>query len=355
MGKKRAVVLCPGRGSYTANELGYLAQSAQADVRARLDAAIDRSDGLRTARGDRTIREMDGARKFKKDFLRGENAAGLIFACTAFDALRLDDGELETIAVGGNSMGWYSALSVSGVFGLEDAFDLVETMGGMARDGQVGGQIIYPLVDDDWRADPERAAAVEEALLTAVKSGYEAGHSIHYGGFAVLWADNAGLDRLAGALPRVKMGSRTYPLELPGHSAFHSPLMAAVSRRALDQLSGLPWSPPRVPLIDGRGAQWRPLATDPRELVDYTLGHQVLNAFDFSATVRVALREYAPDCIVLLGPGDTLGSAVAQVLIAERWQGIDSREAFFERQENDPFLVSMALEEQAQLVTAPAA
>ena len=355
MGEKTAVVLCPGRGSYTADDLGYLAQEAPEEVRARLGTAIDRSDGLRTARGDLTIREMDGARKFKSDLLRGENAAGLIFACTSFDALRLDRSDLDIIAVGGNSLGWYSALFVSGVFDLDDAFDLVETMGGMARDGQIGGQIIYPVVGDDWRLDTERSEAVEAALVQAVKSGHAAGHSIHYGGFAVLWTDEAGTPSLADNLPKVKLGSRQYPLELAGHSAFHSRLMAAIAERAMDQLEGLPWRPPRVSLIDGRGAQWRPVTTDPDELIRYTLGHQVLNTFDFTATVRVALREYAPDCMVLLGPGDALGAAVAQVMIEERWQGIDNREAFLERQESDPFLVSMAREEQAKLVTASAA
>jgi len=35
------------------------------------------------------------------------------------------------------------------------------------------------------------------------------------------------------------------------------------------------------------------------------------------------------------------------VLIAERWQGIDSREAFLERQQEEPFVLSMARAEQA--------
>ena len=352
---KRAVILCPGRGSYTANDLGYLAQDAPADARARLDAAIDRADGLRTARGDLTIRAMDGARKFKSSFLQGENAAGLTLACTAFDALRLDRSELEPVDVGGNSMGWYSALYVSGVFGLDDSFDLVETMGGMTRDESVGGQVIYPLVGDEWQRDPDRVRVVEESIAGVREGGAAAGHSIYYGGFAVLWAEAEGLDALEEELPRAKLGAKEYPLRLPGHSAFHSPLMQPASERAVDQLSSLPWGVPDVPLIDGRGCQWRPLSADPQALKNYTLATQVVETFDFTATVRVALREYAPDCLVLLGPGDALGAAVAQVLIDERWQQIDSREAFLERQESDPFVVAMGRAEQAKLVTAPAA
>ena len=352
--KRQAVILCPGRGSYTAASLGYLCGDAPAAARAALDAAVDRSDGLRTARGDLTIRSMDGARKFKSSFLQGENSAGLTFACTAFDALRLDRSALEPVAVAGNSMGWYSALFAAGVFGLDDAFDLIESMGGMTRDGAIGGQLIYPVVDDDWRQDTERLSAVKEALRSAQSAGSEAGHSIYYGGFAVLWADEPGLERLEAQLPTINFGENKYPLTLLGHSAFHSPLMLSVSQRAVDHLSSLPWRAPEVPLIDGRGARWLPLTADPDALRSYTLGPQVTELFDFSAAVRVALREYAPDCLVLLGPGDTMGSAVAQVMIAERWQGISSRAAFLERQASDPFVLSMARDEQARLVTVPA-
>ena len=233
--KRQAVILCPGRGSYTAASLGYLSRDAPDAARATLDTAVDRSDGLRTARGDLTIRSMDGARKFQPSFLQGENVAGLTFACTAFDALRLDRSELQPVAVSGNSMGWYSALFAAGVFGLDDTFDLIESMGGMTRDGAIGGQLIYPIVDDDWHHDAERESAVEEALHTARSAGSEAGHSIHYGGFAVLWADESGLERLDAELPAIKLGANEYPLTLPGHSAFHSPLMVSISQRAVDQ------------------------------------------------------------------------------------------------------------------------
>jgi len=344
---KTAILLCPGRGSYRATELGYLSRPAPAEARSRLDAALDRADGLRTARGDLTIRGMDGSPKFRSELFAGENASALTFACTAFDALRLDRAEIEPVAVAGNSLGWYSALFVGGVFDLDDGFDLVETMGGMTRRGPIGGQVVYPLVDGHWRHDDDRRSAVESAVEVVAASGARVGWSIRYGGSAVLWADDDAVEPLLAALPAIELGERKYPLRLPDHSAFHSPLMAAASERALDQLASLPWRQPALPLIDGRGAQWRPVSCDPEQLCRYTLETQVVETFDFTSTVRVALREYAPERMVLLGPGDTLFSAVAQVLIAERWQGIDSREALLERQQDEPFVLSMARAEQA--------
>lgn len=350
---KTAVVLCPGRGSYTASELGYLSHSAPASVLAELNPSIDRLDKLRAARGDRTVRDMDASQAFSPGLFLGENASCLTFACTAFDFLRLDRNKLDIVGIGGNSMGWYSALFAAGAFSLDDTFILAEAMGGMTRDGKIGGQIIYPLVREHWRADSELAETVKTALEETHVAGHQAGWSIRYGGYGVLWADHEGLPLLISKLPTVKTKQKQYPLELPGHSAFHSPLMLPVSERALEKLSTLPWHAPSTPLIDGRGHRWHPINTNPEELCRYSLQTQVLEVFDFSACVNVLLREYAPELFILLGPGTALNAAVAQVLIANSWQGIDSKEAFLERQKNDPVLLSLAHRQHAELVTLP--
>ena len=43
---------------------------------------------------------------------------------------------------------------------------------------------------------------------------------------------------------------------------------------------------------------------------------------------RVALREYAPDVVLLPGPGASLGAACAQLIVAEGYRGIRSRAEF---------------------------
>jgi hypothetical protein len=210
--------------------------------------------------------------------------------------------------------------------------------------------VIYPAVDEQWRVDPGRLEAIETALEQVRVAGHRAGVSIRFGGQRVLWADDEGVQFLMERLPAMRLGRQEYPLQLFGNAAFHSPLMGPASERGVAELADLAWSAPAVPLIDGRGAQWRPGLADPEDLVEYTLGIQVVETFDFTATVRVALREYAPDRIVLPGPGESLGGAVAQVLIAERWRGIDSRDAFLAAQQSDPFVISMARPEQAARV-----
>ena len=60
--------------------------------------------------------------------------------------------------------------------------------------------------------------------------------------------------------------------------------------------------------------------------------------------MQVALREFAPETVVLPGPGNTLGGIVGQVLAAEGWRGVRSKADFLEMQSGSaPFVVSMGL------------
>jgi acyl transferase domain-containing protein len=137
-----------------------------------------------------------------------------------------------------------------------------------------------------------------------------------------------------------------YPLQLALHSAFHTPLMAATAERARADLADLPIRSPAITLIGGDGRVHRPWAA-PAALWDYTLGAQLVEPFDFEGAIATALGELGPDVIVLPGPGDTLGSAVAQILIARRWRGLANRADFMAMQASDhPIVLAMARPDQ---------
>ena len=72
--------------------------------------------------------------------------------------------------------------------------------------------------------------------------------------------------------------------------------------------------------------------------------------YDFTAAIRTAAREFAPDLFIIPGPGTTLGGAVAQSLILAHWRGMDSKAAFQTRQAAEPLLISMGLPEQRAMV-----
>src|SRR3989338_8935167 len=100
----------------------------------------------------------------------------------------------------------------------------------------------------------------------------------------------------------------------------------------------------------GRGEVGGRKATDPAALWDYTLGHQVVEPYDFTRAIRTAAREFAPDMFIVTGPGTTLGGAVAQSLILSDWQGMGSKADFQQRQAASPLLVSMGMADQRGLV-----
>ncbi len=95
-------------------------------------------------------------------------------------------------------------------------------------------------------------------------------------------------------------------------------------------------------LVDGRGVRFTPWSTDPAELAEHTLRGQGASTYDFATAMRVALREYAPDVVLLPGPGGSLGAACAQNIVAEGYRGIRSRGEFEAAQAGpSPLLLSM--------------
>ncbi len=74
----------------------------------------------------------------------------------------------------------------------------------------------------------------------------------------------------------------------------------------------------------------------------YACQSQVSSDYDFKTAVQVAVREFAPDQLILLGPGTALGGAVAQSLIEINWHGLSSKADFTALQASDsPFLLQL--------------
>jgi malonyl CoA-acyl carrier protein transacylase len=344
--RQAALIVCPGRGTYGKAELGYL-RRFHAD-RAELLGAFDR---LRSERGQPTISELDGAERFSPALhTRGDVASPLIFTAAFADFLAIDRARFDIAAVTGNSMGWYVALACGGAVSPERGFAIVDAMGENSQAGEPGGQMLLQAVDEDWRAVP----GLREDLLAAAaaiggRPGCALQLSIDLGGMLVFAGNEAGL---AGLLAEAPPTPGREPLRLVNHGPFHTPLMQGSSDRAMEQIPAGWFGSPAVPMVDGRGHIWRPFASEPGALHHYTFATQILETYDFTRAVQVAVKEYAPDRIILLGPGDTLGGAIAQALIAIEWRGLRSKAEFQEMQASpDPVLLSMGREDQRRLVT----
>jgi [acyl-carrier-protein] S-malonyltransferase len=344
MTARAALLVCPGRGSYDRSSLGGLAGRSPA-----AQAIIDACDAWRADHGRPTVSALDAAPSFRsKEHVAGENASLLTFAAALADLAELDQDRYEIVGVAGNSMGFYTALAASEALPLEAAIRLVDTMGVWQEGNVVGGQLLYPLSDGIGPPDPERLALVEREVVAC-----GAAWSIRLGSYAVLGGDEAACAAIAAALPPITRGERTFPVRLPLHSAFHTPWMAPTRDRAVVALADLPFQAPAVPLIDGRGQVWRPRWADPVALRDYTLDAQVVAPYDFTTSVRTALRHTGAEVVIVLGPGNSLGAPLASVLVTEGWRGLRSREAFDAAQaSDDPVLLSFGVSQQRSRLVA---
>ncbi len=336
MRKERLLVVCPGRGSYTKETLKYLSRPRAG----RIDDFLVDIDARRARLGEPTISELDNADVFQPGIhTKGENASTLIYACSYADFQSIDREKSEIVAVTGNSMGWYLTLAYAGALNWAGAFDVINTMGSMMKNKIIGGQIIYPVVDGDWRRSHEMVEIVETTMTKARAAGGEVYLSIRLGGYAVIAGDSVGLGYMLKNLPKIE----NYPFQLVNHAAFHTPMLRETSARAFELLSVDLFSRPSIPMIDGCGHIWQPYSTDVEALYRYTLDTQVVDTYDFTKAVTVGLKEFAPDKVVLLGPGNSLGGSIGQILIENKWLGITSKADFSLRQKENPFLISMGL------------
>jgi hypothetical protein len=328
----RAAVVFPGRGSYTPASLGSLP---------RTHSWVRRADELRAGYDLAPLSGIDAAETFDAAVhLRPANASPLTFLSSLLDAERIA-GDHEVVVVVASSTGWYTALAASGALDFDEAFRLVQEMA-LAADADVPGgaaELIYPLSDEAWQPDPGYAEALADAF---VGLNGDAHRAQELGPYAVIAGTRAGIGRLAERLPVVTLADRAYPVRLAMGDAWHTPLRAEAARTAAERLGDLEWQRPSVTLVDGHGARYSPWSTDPAALAAYTLERHPLDTYDFATSFRVALREYAPDVILLPGPGATLGAACAQIIVSEGYTGLRSRLEFEQAQSGArPILLSV--------------
>lgn len=336
--KKTAIVIFPGRGTYGKDELSYLTRH-----HGDKSGFISGVDHWRTEQGRVSVSELDNAATYAASrHASSINASALIYTCALADFAAINRDKYEIAAICGNSLGWYLTLAGAGAVNAADAIRLVDTMGALMEDNGVGGQLIYPFVGEDWRPSAANTKAIAEALHAGKTEG-EAFLSIRLGGMAVLAGDEAGMAAMEKSLPPAE---GRYPFRLARHAAFHTPLLEHVSSAAFEALPAHMFGAPQHPMIDGRGAIWMPGSSDPHELYRYTLGHQIVETYDFSKSIEVAIKEFAPDALILAGPGSTLGAPIAQELIRHRWLGLTSKAQFSARQKDAPFLLAMGREDQ---------
>lgn len=256
----------------------------------------------------------------------------------------LDDAERagadnDVVAVLGESGGWYAALAVAGVLSRGEVERLVGELAVVQSElGTRAEQLVFPLSDASWQPDP----ALGDALASALRDADgEVHQTADLGAYAVISGPEDGIRALAAALPEVAIGDRHYPLVLPPRPALHTPGAERLAGALRLRLHDLDWRRPTVTLIDGLGVRHTPWSADPVVLRDYTFGPQLLATYRFATAFRVALREQAPDIVIVPGNGGRLAAVCGQLVVAEGYRGIRSRRAFVATQQRSPIVLSM--------------
>ncbi len=333
--KKTAVVIAPGRGTYNKAELGYLKR-----YHAGQTAHLFQFDEFRAQQGQTALSTLDSAPRFSpQTHTRGDNASPLIYASAYFDFLAISQDQFDIIGITGNSMGWYIALACAGALTGMGGLQVVNTMGTLMQKAMIGGQLVYPVVDDSWRPLPGARSGITDKMADICsRAGHHLSLSIDLGGMLVLAGNEPGLTAFERGMPRLQ---DRYPMRLTNHAAFHTPLQRPIAAEGQALLPASLFAQPNCPLIDGRGVIWRPKATDLAALWSYTLNQQVVEPYDFRTAIKVAAREFCPDVFIVLGPGTTLGGATAQALTGCNWQGADDKASFKAMQDDRANLLMM--------------
>ena len=338
MNKKRSLVIVPGRGSYTRESSNYLSKVRNKN----LDSFLNKIDAKRELNNEKSISLLDRSPFKPKVHLVGENAAALTYFCSFADYKNIDLDHYDIVGILGNSMGWYTTLALSGSISLDDGYDLVNILGSMMKEQIIGGQLIYPIINDNWNFDNSIFQKVMKKISDA-----GAYISIYLGGYIVIGGDEIALKSLISSLDSIE----DFPFKIPFHAAFHTPLLSGISNEAQKKIDKNIFKKPDIPIIDGRGFIWSKYSTNIDELYNYTLHQQVVEPFNFSKAVTVAIKELAPEKIILLGPGNSLGGPTAQVLIKNKWMGIESKESFLAHQKKNTYLISMSIDKQRSIIS----
>ena len=333
MHKERVIVVAPGRASYIRDSSNYLKNSSEK----KFINLINDINKKRDINKEINILDLDRSSFRTKLHMIGKNAGPLTYACSLSDYFCIDKDRYEIVAILGNSMGWYSALALSGSISFIDGNDLIYNMSALMDENTIGGQIIYPIVDDNWYFDKSEYNDLIKKIQT--ESVYI---SILLGGYIVIGGN---VDALKNLMLKLKPKG-DYPFQIPYHSAFHTPLLNEITYLAKDKNNIEIFDKPKIPIIDGMGKIWTNFSTNINKLYDYTFGYQIVNPYDYTKAITVAIKEFAPDKIILLGPGNSLGAPTAQILIKENWLEMDSKESFQAIQDEKNYIISMSRKDQ---------
>jgi len=285
----KLAMVFPGQGSQSVGMLqAYAGLPEVDDVRATAARIL----------GDGFVRVLDEGPAEQLALTVNTQPAMLVAGVAAFRAWRALGGPQPEV-VAGHSLGEYSALVAAQALSLEDALPLVrfraQCMQEAVPEGVGAMAAILGLEDDAVRAACEESAqgeAVQAVNFNAPGQVVIAGHA----------------SAVARAIDACKAKGAKRAMPLPVSAPFHSSLMQPAAARLRDALERVPFSTPRIPLINNVDVSEE---SEPARIRD-ALVRQAAAPVRWVETVR-RMAQLGATQVIECGPGRVLAGMVKRI------------------------------------------
>jgi [acyl-carrier-protein] S-malonyltransferase len=228
----------------------------------------------------------------KEELDKTEHTQPAILTVSVAAARALMDQGINPDLTAGFSLGEYSALVLSGVLPFEAAVKLVRNRGRYMQEAVaqgVGGMAAVLGLE---------TSGVEEACLAAESLGIVQIANYNCPGQVVISGENKALE--AASARAMELGAkRVIPLEVSG--PFHTSLLEPAAQKLAEELAGIEFSDPRIPVISNVTADYMADKSAVKEL----LPQQVMRSVLWEMSFRRMLAD-GVDTFVELGPGSVL-------------------------------------------------
>jgi [acyl-carrier-protein] S-malonyltransferase len=198
----------------------------------------------------------------------------------------------------GLSLGEYTALHLAGVFGFEEGLKIVQARGQfMQAAAEAGPSTMVALMGADEAAALAVCAAAAQGEVLVPANFNTPGQIVLSGA--------VGACRRAEAVAAAK-GFKTVPLKVAG--AFHSPFMQPAADRMAQVLAGVPFAPPKVPVVSNVTAA----VHGDGESIKKLLVQQIIAPVRWYQSIET-LRGRGVDKWIEVGPGRTLTGMMRKI------------------------------------------
>jgi [acyl-carrier-protein] S-malonyltransferase len=281
----------PGQGSQSVGML-----NAWGDHSAVLQTLAEASDAL----GEDVGRLIQEGPKEQLDLTSNTQPVMLTAGIACYRAWLAETG-LEPSAVAGHSLGEYSALVAAGSLTLADALPLVRFRAQAMQEAvPVGVGAMAAILGLE-------VEAVQAGCVQAAEASGEIVEAVNFNDprQTVIAGTKAGVEK-ACELLKAQGAKRALPL--PVSAPFHSSLMKPAAERLKDKLDGVPFSAPRIPVVNNVDVA---VQSDSAAIRD-ALFRQAFGPVRWVEVIR-AIRARGISHIIECGPGKALTGMVKRI------------------------------------------